>query len=149
MSSIHYSHCPEQDIWTAPAQLVQQDRLPNWAGGTGHGGGSSDRRPQLWAPDAALGGAILRSPGELAGDPAAQVLIGETGQKRLVIQKKEKDGKISSFQFGGSPFHGECRDLTPTLGDLQTWVICKPGSCEGSVFYWVQTNCQMLCPLTL
>ena len=24
MSSIHYSHCPEQDIWTAPAQLVQR-----------------------------------------------------------------------------------------------------------------------------
>lgn len=43
---------------------------------------------------------------------------------------------MASFQFGGSLSLSGCRDLTPTPGDLQTWVICKPGSCEGSVFYW-------------
>ena len=33
MSCIHYSHCPEHDIWMAPAQLAQRGRLAN---GRGH-----------------------------------------------------------------------------------------------------------------
>lgn len=41
---------------------------------------------------------------------------------------------MASFQFGGSLSLGGCRDLTPTPGDLQTWVITNQGPVR--CFYW-------------